>query len=404
MAVEANTAFYGIAATSGGGVVAVGSLTIEGHPGAAVAFYDADLDLNLIWKHVYEVPGVDPLHDVAVAPDGTIIAVGSTEFALGSATDYSTGFSIGDAVIVAMSPTDGTIKWAKTYGGSQIDTFDAVAIAADGTIFVAGNTASTDGDFPSTRRQGDIDAVIAAIDPADGTLKWAKTYGGEDADYFYGMTIAADGTIVVVGSTYSSFGDFPRTGYYPYGSRAVVAAVNPADGTLMWAKVFQGDKDDEFKAAAVAADGTIVAAGWATSTQGDFGASHGATDAVVAAVNPADGAIKWAKTYGGTRDDYFTGVAITADDTIVAVGTTSSKSGTFGPTRGLEDSVVAGINLANGSLRWTTTCGGSNEEEFKTVTIVDGTIVAAGYTKSWDGDFPTTPGLVGGVVVTVAVR
>ena len=103
--------------------------------------------------------GFDTYSGVAMAGGGSIIAVGDSGIA--SNTDWP------NALITKYSP-DGTLVWAKTFGGTGDDGFRTVALSGDGGIVAAGYNGSTDGDFPPS--SGDWDTLVAIISQ-DGMLR-----------------------------------------------------------------------------------------------------------------------------------------------------------------------------------------------------------------------------------------
>jgi len=373
------------------------------------------------WAVVYGSSLGDGFNSVALAPDGSVIAVGDT----GSSEP-----SGGDALVVKIRP-DGSLAWAKTYGGSHVDLFNAVAIAPDGGIIAAGWTMSADGDFPGS---GGQNAVVARIDP-DGSLAWARTSGGS-GDGFTSVAVASDGSIIAAGNTQSAGGDFPVA---KGDQDAVLAKINP-DGSLAWARAYGGSGADQFDSVTVGPDGGIVAAGYTGSTNGDFPITEGVNDGVVARIDP-DGSLAWGKAYGGLdwgKDygdrgvDYFNSVAVAPDGSVVVGGLSmlldeasktdavmirlsadgglvwgktysgSDVSGFYSVAVASDgnilaaggsdggDALVAKIDT-DGSLAWARTYGGSGGDGFSSIAVApDGGIIAAGTTNSPDGDFPDT--------------
>ena len=141
---------------------------------------------------------------LALAQDGNVVVAGSTNASTG---EFRMSHGGQDASIAEIDP-DGNVVWAKAYGGSGGEYFNSLTIAHDGGIVAVGATDSNDGDFPS--RHGKNDAVVAGFD-SGGNLQWAKTYGGTDDDSLNSVAIAQDGDIVAAGDTSSPDGDFPLT-------------------------------------------------------------------------------------------------------------------------------------------------------------------------------------------------
>ncbi|WP_297073251.1 hypothetical protein [Thermococcus sp.] len=80
--------------------------------------------------------------------------------------------------------------WAKTYGGSYWDKIADVKVLPDGSIIAVGYT----GGFGAGAR----DALVMKLNP-DGSVAWAKLYGGEHWDYAFAVALAPNGDIIVAG-------------------------------------------------------------------------------------------------------------------------------------------------------------------------------------------------------------
>jgi hypothetical protein len=98
------------------------------------------------------------------------------------------------------------------YGGSGQEYPDAVAVGANGSLYVAGDTDSTD--LPTVEPTqagpgGDLDAFVAVFAPGSGALQFATYLGGADVEFPTGIATDADGNLYVTGLTFST--DFPTT-------------------------------------------------------------------------------------------------------------------------------------------------------------------------------------------------
>jgi len=359
---------------------------------------------------------------VALNSDGSIIVAGYTGSSDG---DFPIRHDVGDAVVAKLSP-QGDLVWATTVGGSDSDSFDGVAINPDGTIIAAGYTASTDGDFPIAIGHGD-DALLAKFS-ADGDLIWAKTFGGDGHDQFHTVAISPDGTIVAAGYTASTNGDFPAT----EGDRSVLLATFSPDGALEWAKISGTNGRDEFDALAINPDGTIIAAGVTSSTNGDFPVQVSNGDignSVIAKYSPT-GKLLWESTASDGIWIAYWALTITSDGSIIATGVASngpliakysqsgdtlwvkqpgtlSSGGLYGTALTVNDNIIAVGSMfqpqtsittalvtqisSDGEVVWAKTMGGNGYSDFRAVKVdADGNIIVAGSTEAKDGDFPVT--------------
>ncbi len=124
---------------------------------------------------------------------------------------HQNDFNNGQSMVDTSSNT-GALKWT-FYAGAKVDS--SPAIGADGTIYI-----------------GCENGNLYALDPSDGTQKWAYQTGG--IIYTSSPAVAADGTIYI-GS---------QTGFF---------AINP-DGSLKWS---YGTGDTEAGSPAIDANGII---------------------------------------------------------------------------------------------------------------------------------------------------
>ncbi|MEO0191778.1 MAG: hypothetical protein ABIM46_03220, partial [candidate division WOR-3 bacterium] len=108
---------------------------------------------------------------------------------------YSFGAGYYDCFVLKLNP-DGSLAWARTYGSTGWDEARSIIQTTDGGYAVAGFTES----FGAGRR----DFLILKLN-SDGSLVWARTFGGTNSEEAYSIIEAADGGYAVVGAT-QSFG------------------------------------------------------------------------------------------------------------------------------------------------------------------------------------------------------
>jgi uncharacterized delta-60 repeat protein len=308
-------------------------------------------DGSLSWQRTFQAPEqftTDEGKGVAVAPDGSVYVTGQT-----------VGVE-GDVLLLKFSP-DGSLEWQRRWDGGGAETGEAVAVGSDGAVYVTGGSATlgqfgplfvlrfapdgslvwqrirsvetggavgtgqgiavgSDGSIyaagVSPRPElGDFDMLLLKLDPT-GALVWQRTYTSADvADARGGVTVAADGTVVVVG-----------------GLQAVTrrAAVNDtfvakfgSDGSLIWDRGFGGDQGDFPGGVATRSDGTVLVGG----ETGSFGA--GSDDAFLLQLDSVGKGLA-CNTWGGAGLDHGDDVELAPGGTVVLGGTTESPSFTFG--------------------------------------------------------------------------
>ena len=240
------------------------------------------------------------------------------------------------------------IAFAKTFGGSDYDWAYSVQQTSDGGYIVAGFTYS----FGAG---GDV--FILKTD-ASGNLQWSKTFGGGDYEEAYSVQQTSDGGYIVAGYTLS----------FGAGSADVFLLKTDASGNLQWAKTFGGSSDDYALSVQQTSDGGYIVAG--------FTYSFGAGGDVFLLKTDASGNLQWAKTFGGSFDDWAYSVQQTSDGGYIVAGFTYSF--------GAGGDVFILKTDASGNLQWSKTFGGGDyEEAYSVQQTSDGGYIVAGVTGSF---------------------
>lgn len=175
----------GVAVAGDGNVYVVGTIPRPGAVvGANVALLKLDPAGNLIWQRTYAAGEiVDARGGLTVAPDGSIYVAGVLQ-------ELKSNSVVMDAVLLKFAP-DGSLVWDRGWGGRNGEETGGVAVAADGTVFLAGSTASF-GVAPD-------DAFVVQVQPG-GRATDAMTWGGAGLDKGEDIGIAPDGAIVLAGT------------------------------------------------------------------------------------------------------------------------------------------------------------------------------------------------------------
>jgi len=307
-----------------------------------------------------------------------------------------------DAFVAEITPS-GALAWASYFGGSGQDRATAIATDASGNAWVAGTTYSADLPTPGGFQQaiaGHEDAFVAQITPS-GTLAWASYLGGGDWDGAYGIATDSAGSVWVTGNTSSS--DFPAPGGFKtttntqYGD-AFVARIT-SSGTLAWATYLGGIYEDEAFAIATDASGNAWVTGPTESPDfpvlGAFqGQIAGDYDVFVAEITP-QGALAWASYLGGSDFEWADGIACDSTGNAWVTGSTSSADfptpGGFQSYAGaVSDAFIARIT-PSGALDWATCLGGNGQENGYAIAVdSSGNAWVTGTTGS--PDFPVPGG------------
>ena len=244
------------------------------------------------------------------------------------------------------APPDQVIVYSSLFGGTAVDSLKAMTIDANGLIYIAGSTTSTDlttVNALQSANAGTTDGFVAVFDPTKigaASLLYATYLGGAAVDEPAGIA-TRNGKIYVTGSTLSD--NFPiANSIFP----------NRAGGR----DIFVTELDP-----AQSGSASLVSSGY----------------------------------LGGTGTDYGRGIAVDAAGLVYLTGLTYSHDITITPNAYQLTSTGAGeiflmkLDLAAPIILYSTYLGGSGIDDARKV-IVDpaGRVALAGYTSS--ANFPVT--------------
>jgi len=193
----------------------------------------------LAWANTWGGSDSDYLSAVAVDSAGNIYCAGHTD-------SFGAGYE--DALLLKYNSL-GTLQWVMTWGGSDSDRLDAVAVDSAGNIYCAG--------FSRSFGTGWADALLLKYN-SSGALQWAETWGDGSGDDLYAVAVDSAGNVYCAGGT-ASFG----TG----GWDALLLKYN-SSGTLQLAKTWGGSSTDWLSAVAVDSTGNIYLGGSTDSYTG----------------------------------------------------------------------------------------------------------------------------------------
>jgi hypothetical protein len=264
------------------------------------------------------------------------------------------------------------IRFVRAYGRPGNNAARSVQRTSDGGYILAGWTYSFFGGIY-------YDILLIKTD-ANGDVQWAKTYGGTGNDLVYSVQQTSDGGYIVAGGT-TSFG---------VGGGDIFLIKTDAFGNVQWAKTYGGtDYDEAFSVQETSGGGYIVA-----GITNSFGAGLD----ILLIKTDANGNVQWAKTYGGTDNDWAFSVQQTSDGGYIVAGGTSS----FGA--GGNDVFLIKTN-AFGNVQWAKTYGEEDDDvAYSVQQTSDGGYIVAGTTRSfgagWDDIFLIKTNASGNIVWT----
>ncbi len=247
----------GVGVDGAGNVYTIGDTEMIGFAPSQIEFIKYDPTGTLVWNTTWGGTGDEASYHGFVAPDGTCYSAGFNRYGLyydaivvkcnaqgdviwnrtlgGNGNDesndvvadqdhnvYLTGYvqswgAGGKDVFLAKYDRNGVLLFNRTWGGPNTDEAYAIALGADGTVVVAGYTASWT--VPLNN-----DALLLGFDE-NGTLLWNQSWGGTGADFFRDVMVDWDGSLFATGYTNSFGGGVGRN---------ILLANFTSTGSLAW--------------------------------------------------------------------------------------------------------------------------------------------------------------------------
>ncbi len=267
---------------------------------------------------------------------------------------------------------------------------------------LSSNYPTTAGVFDTTFGGAGLDAVITKISP-DGGLVWSTYLGGTAMDVAYGVAVDSAQSVYVVGETVST--DFPVVNAYDAtttgaATDAFVTKISAAGDALLWSTYLGGAAHDSGRAIAVDSAGAAYVTGYsggAFPTLGGFKSVAQGDEAFVTKFDAA-GALVYSSLLGGFSNELGSGIAVDGAGRAHVVGyvilsTDFPSNGGFDTTLGgNKDGFVTKVAADGASIEWSTFLGGSGSADDAFAVAVDssGNVVVGGFTDSTD--FPSTNG------------
>jgi hypothetical protein len=187
-------------AIAGDGSVELGGapVALRGAPGAAIVGL-AGKDGADRWVRPVGATGWVVVRAMAALPGGEFAVAGSFAGTLRAGDAVVTAGGSSDGFTLRLGP-DGAVRWLMRIGGAEADAITAVAAAPDG--LVVGGTFTGGADARGIALEP-IDPDVIAPDgfvarlADDGTVTWAKAFGGGSDDAVAGVAVSGRGIIGV---------------------------------------------------------------------------------------------------------------------------------------------------------------------------------------------------------------
>lgn len=319
-----------------------------------------------------------------------------------------------DVVVGKLNPSGTQLVWSTYLGGSDTDSGYGVALDGTGGILVTGLTASTNFPTTSKafdRTHNGMDDGFVARFTSAGGLVYSTYIGGSNDDSFNAVAALSSGSALVVGATRSSNypttpGAFDRT--HNGELDAVITRLDKNGENLGFSTFFGGIYTESAMDLALDDSDQIYITGFTGSSDfptspdaydSSFNGGSGLSDAYMARFS-ASGSAVYSTFLGGTSSDEGVGIGVDGLGNTYVTGTTYSSdfpftSGAYDTTHnGWADVFVTKFDASGSSLTYSTFIGGAEEDDARDIAVDDtGYAYVAGMTES--SGFPITPGVVG---------
>ena len=320
------------------------------------------------------------------------------------------GFRIGPYDKTKPLIIDPELVYSTFFGGTGTEIAYGIAVDAQGAVYIAGATTSSDFQVQSPAQAeykgGSTDAFIFKLDPTGTQLVYSTFIGGSGTDEAHSIAVDSGGNAYITGFTQSN--DFPivngvqkaRAG----GQEAYVVKLNSSGTAIVYSTYLGGSADDRGTGIVVDAANNAYVTGATASTnfpilnpyQGTN--AGGFADGFVTKLGAA-GNLVYSTYVGGIGNDNPLGIAVDATGAAYVTGWTTSvifplvnafqtKFGGLDQPVGSDDVFVFKLNPAGTALDYSTYIGGIGSDEGTRIAVdSSGNAYVTGATNSLN--FPT---------------
>lgn len=342
-------AIQGIVSDSMGNVYAIGTTYSSDFPiskdgvqnkfgGKSDAFV---LKLNPDGKELWStfLGGIDDEdgRSIIIGRNGNIHIVGRTashDFIVTDKAIQSKSAGGIDAFVATLNP-NGKLLMSTYLGGKGDDIGFSIDQDDTSQLYIAGTTNSTD--FPTKNafqenNNGGDDAFFAVIEPTESDIKLASYLGGKKNERLYNINFNSSGDIFMSGFTYSL--DFPTTkdafqSDLKGGRDIFITRFSLKNKELSYSTYLGGENEDSPRNLAISKEGMAYiigftnSKGFPTTNEKGTNLSEEKDNAFLSIIDQS-GMLRLSNLYGGKGDDFFEGIALGQDGSIIVSGGSNS--------------------------------------------------------------------------------
>lgn len=279
--------------------------------------------------------------------------------------------------------------WGFTLEATQYGSIEAIAMDAQGNHYISGSfegTMTVGINGPTYQSPSDRNVFVAKLSPS-GDHIWSTVSDGAGDESSADLAILPDGSVAVVGTTFSDPFGFQGSTKPGYGMSDAWGAVFSPSGSLVWVAVWGSTSVDGATTVAVdvSGEGTSTIIGGHFRNTVDFGlgarTSQGQDDWFLLQ-HKASGSILADAVFGGTSSEFNINVDVDDAGSIVLLGSSSGPldlgNGPLSP-KGSFDVVLAKLPGVGSSATWSQRFGSTDTDHGNSVVLGEnGNIYAAG--------------------------
>lgn len=434
----------GIAVDKQGCVYGVGDVYGAGFPTTTGAYNTVGLDSNEFQSAVFKMSadgkslvyssffpsGTTPNNGyrsrgIAIDADGSVVIAGTTSDAsypttAGVVKRSHTGYTEG--YITKLGPTGSALVWSTFIGGDGTETATAVALDAQGSVYVAGTSGmlSENTTFPTTagafmttyKKVSTSDAFVMKLNSTCTAVIYSTLLGGNSEEILHSMAVDQQGNAYLTGFTASdTFPTSPgafRTTYSSFFCSGFLCKLN-ATGTGLVYSTYIGSQTGNTNVYALCIDSSNQAIIVGTTNSTDYPTTLGALKTTLAVgaqngyvtkFNAAGTGLIYSTLLGGSKLEHLNRVASDPAGNAYVSGYTQSTD--FPTTPNAYDRTLGSANNSDAcfailgptgaSLLYSTYIGGTLNDYAQYALALDGKggVYIGGNTNSTD--YPTTTG------------
>ncbi len=209
---------------------------------------------DFVWARHFGGSAVDEGYDIDVDSKGNVYVTGffegTVDFDPGVGTTNLTSFGNRDVFVLKLSSL-GNLIWVKQFGGTDKDVGTALKVDNTGNVYFTGYFKGTADFDPGLSQQnytavGWDDAFISKLDSL-GNHVWAKQLSGPSEDEGHGLILDGIGNVITIGHFMGQMDFDPGIGMSMHrskGKRDVYVHKLNSAGNFVWAKTFGGSNED----------------------------------------------------------------------------------------------------------------------------------------------------------------